>query len=198
MRSRLQHPTLKLLALAGLAGVVALLLLAGDQPTGAGHTQTAGAIDFVRIDADPFVAGTQLCRSVSPGETFQIDLIVDGINSADSDDFASGGNIGFNFVSGDFTSSSIDFAPAAIDDVAGFAATPQGSTTTKVAGLTHVSRAYFNFQPSAPSLVGEIVAARVTVTAGMGIGLTTIEVTKSSPLDASWDFFLGFNTQVQP
>ncbi len=176
-----------------------LLMVTADQPKSAAHEQTPGAIDYVIVDADPNLSGIQDCRSVSPGQTFGIDFIVDGINAADSDDFASGGNIGFNFASGDFTSPTIDFTPGAIDDVPGFTAMPQGSTTTKVAGLTHVSRGYLNFEASAPELVGEIVAARATLTTAAASGtLTAIGITKTSPLDGSWDFFLGFSTQVQP
>jgi hypothetical protein len=162
-----------------------------------------GVIEFVKIDADPLAPGIQACRSAVPGATFSIDFIVDSIDPADSLDFARIGNVGFNFATGDFTSPSIDLTAGVFDEAlsGGFWEAWLGQTTTKpsLPGKTAVARAYTNIPPVMAGPSGEVIAGRATLTAGAGTGLKTIDVTKTVPVDTSWDFFLGdLDMNVQP
>jgi len=191
--------------LLSLLAVTLSIVLLGQTigPAAGSPSSTPGVIDFILIDADPLTPGIQTCRSVVAGGTFSIDFTVDEIDPVDSNDFASGGNVGFNFATGDFVSPSIDFGPGAIDDIPGFVPAPQLESTTKAPGRTHVGLAYFNPPPvSAPSLVGQVIAARATLTAGTGAGLKTIEVTlpdpDPAPLDGSFDTFFGATEQIRP
>ncbi len=194
-----------LLALAQcavLAGAVLLLLTlaAGRPPRAAASPGGPGTIDLVRVDADPDTPGVQPCRRVAPGDTFSINFVADSVDPADSNNLASLGNIGFYFPTGAFSSPSIDFAPGVLDEVPGFIPVSQGAFSGKVPGQTHVARAYFNPPPgpSAPGVVGQIIVAGAKLTAGAEPGLKTIGITKTIPLDASYDFFLGNSPNVQP
>ena len=190
------------LAATALVGVLSILIALGASSGPQGLLTAAassGSIDFAKIDADPGAPGIQPCRSVGPGETFSIDLIVGSIDAADSDNFASGGNIGFNFNTGDFTSPDIDFEPGALDDIGDLTSFPLGTSDEKAAGKTHVARAYLTSpNVSAPDLVGSVAVARATLTAGTETGVKPIRITKSTPLDGSFDFFMGASPTVQP
>ncbi len=188
-------------ALALVGALCLLIALGSSQGPQAALAAPAGQgnIAFVRVDADPDASGIQSCRSVAPGETFSVDFVVDSINAADSNNFAIGGNVGFNFSTGDFTSPTIDFEPGALDEIAGFTPTPQLESTTKTPNMTHVGRAFFSSPDvSAPGLVGQVIGARATLTAGNETGLKTISITKSDPLDGGFDFFMGASPTVQP
>jgi len=192
---------LQSLAVTSLVGALALALGAGVLPGvhAPSAAATQGAIDLTAIDADPTTPGIQPCRSVKPGDTFFVDLIVGPIEAADSNNFASGGNVGLNFDTADFTSPGMDFGPGALDDVAELTSFPLATSKDKAPGITHFARAYLTDpNVSAPNVVGRIVAARATLTAGSGTGIKTIRVTKSAPLDGSFDFFMGASPTVQP
>ena len=190
------------LAVTALVGALSMLIGLGASPGPQGVLTAAassGSIDFAKIDADPGAPGIQPCRSVGPGETFSIDLIVGSIDAADSDNFASGGNIGFNFNTGDFTSPDIDFEPGALNDIGDLTSFPLGTSDEKAAGKTHFARAYFTSpNVSAPGLVGSVAVARATLTAGTETGMKPISITSSAPLDGSFDFFMGASPTVQP
>jgi hypothetical protein len=190
------------LAVAALVGALLMLigLSASAGPQGVlTAAASSGSIDFAKIDADPGAPGIQACRSVSPGEKFSIDLIVGSIDAADSSNFALGGNIGFNFNTGDFTSPDIAFESGVLGDIGDLTSFPLGTSDEKAAGKTHVGRAYMTGPSvSAPGLVGTVAVARATLTAGTKTGMKPIRITKSTPLDGSFDFFMGASPSVQP
>ncbi len=162
----MNRPLLWPLAATALVGALSLLIALSPGGGSQGVSAAAagsGAIDFAKIDADPDAPGIQPCRSVATQETFSIDIIVESIDAADSDNYASGGNVGINFNTGDFASPNIDFEPGGIDDVDGFASVPLGTSEEKTAGKTHVAQGYFNPNASAPNITGTIVVARATL-----------------------------------
>ena len=152
------------IAVFGLMAVIALLLLAGRSGLGPSTPASAsapGTIDTTKIDADPGTGGIQTCISVPTSTPFSVDLVLDAINAADSNNISAGGDAGINFTAGDFTfgNPAVSFTASPIGAVAGFTAAAQVSTTagagTSWPSVTSTSRATrrpaLSVQSSAPA-----------------------------------------------
>ena len=189
-----------------LLGAFSLLIAMGSSqmPQAAlANPAREGSIYIVKIDADPDTAGVQPCRSVAPEETFSIDFIIDSISASDSDNFASLGQVGVRFTTGDFTFSSnpIDFGPGVLDDVVGgFPSGIFGSNVDSLlANTTLIAKDYANFSiTDASAVIGEVIIARITLTPVTDNSLLNVDVTQIS--NSSWDTYMGgaFGSLILP
>ncbi len=199
------------LAFIGLLAVIALLAAIGVgrsafEPGDSAQAVGPGTIDLIKLDADPTTGGTQVCVEADEGTAFSFDFVVDEFNAADSLNVQIGGNVGVNFVSGDFTYTviAINYVPGVLDDdpLNAFAQAGQLSTTTKVPGKDHLGRAYYTTPPANSGPVGEVVVAQVTLTPTSQAATTqyvTIDPTQpGTPLDGAYDSFFGSSPSDPP
>ena len=207
------------IAIFGLLAVIAVLVLAGgtglspNGPASASHNGASNQFDAV-VDADTIQSGIQVCKQRPVGTAFDFEVLATDLNAGDGVTWATAGNVGVNFadVSGSppfsLPGTFADITAGVMDDVTSnlFITGGQATTTTKVAGFTHLATSWSNAPPitDVSAITTNSILARFSLTplAGADGSLVTIAVTQSTPKDGNVDTLMGsaqvVATAVQP